>query len=51
MCKSDIRNYLRRIETTYKARSCEHMNTRVTYVSSKHSSEVSESHNPTSLNH
>src|ERR1700728_2445706 len=51
MCKSGELNYLRRIEATYKARSHEHMNTRVTYVSSKHSSEVSESHNPTFGHH
>jgi len=46
MCKSDIGNYLKRIEATYKVRSLEHTNTRVTYVSSEHSNE---SHNPTNI--
>jgi hypothetical protein len=49
MCKSDIGNYLKRVETTYKVRSLEHTNTRVSYVSSEHSSEVNESHNPTNI--
>jgi hypothetical protein len=53
MCKSGIRNYLERIEATYRARFLEHTNTRtqpvtrVTYVSSEHPSEVNKSHNPT----
>jgi hypothetical protein len=50
MCKSDdCRNYLKGIEATYRARCLEHTNTtlaHVTYVSSEHPAEMSESHNP-----